>query len=262
MELMIYLLAGAIAGLMAGLLGIGGGLVIVPALAMSFASQGFAEATRMHFAIGTSLATIIVTSMSSLLAHHRRGGVDWLLMRRMAPGMLTGALGGAWLAGFVSSPGLSMFFGVFELLVALQLACAFRPAAHGQFPGRTGLGLAGTIIGAVSALLGIGGATLTVPFLLWNRVDIRTAVGTAAACGLPIALGGTAAFALGKIPAGSPQGFSTGFIYWPAVAGIGLTSILMAPVGAGLAHQLPLQTLQRVFALLVMVVGLKMVFNL
>ena len=262
MELITYLLTGAIAGLMAGLLGVGGGLVVVPALAVSFASQGFTEATLMHFAIGTSLATIILTSLSSLLAHHRRGSVDWLIVRRMTPGIVVGALGGARLAGFVSSPGLGMFFGVFELLVALQLVFAFRPAAHHPVPGRAGLGMAGTIIGAVSALLGIGGATLTVPFLLWNRVDIRAAVGTAAACGLPIAMGGAAGFAMGNIPAGSLQGLSTGFIYWPAVAGVVLTSVLMAPVGARLAHHLPQKTLQRVFALLLTVMGLKMVLGL
>jgi hypothetical protein len=261
MELLTYLLTGAIAGLMAGLLGVGGGLVIVPALVMLFASQGFADATLMHFAIGTSLATIVVTSVSSLLAHHRRGSVDWLIVRWMAPGIVVGALGGARLAGYVSSPGLGVFFGVFELLVALQLVFAFQPAARRQVPCKAGLGLAGAVIGAVSALLGIGGGTLTVPFLLWNRVDIRASVGTAAACGLPIAMGGAAGFAMGSISAVSPQGLNTGFIYWPAVAGIGLASVSMAPVGARLAHQLPKKTLQRVFALLLTVIGLKMVLG-
>ena len=262
MELLAYLLIGAIAGLMAGLLGVGGGLVIVPALAVMFASQGFADTTLMHFAIGTSLATIVVTSLSSLLAHHRRGSVDWRIVRGMAPSIVVGALGGARLAGYVSSTGLGVFFGVFELLVALQLACAFRPAAHRPVPRKAGLGLAGAVIGAVSALLGIGGGTLTVPFLLWSRVDIRSAVGTAAACGLPIAMGGAAGFAMGSVPAAPAQGLSTGFIYWPAVAGIVLASVSMAPVGTRLAHQLPRQRLQRVFAVVLAVVGLKMVVGL
>jgi len=261
MELLTYIVTGAVAGLLAGLLGIGGGLVIVPALAMLFVHQGFATDTVMHYAVGTSLATIVVTSVSSLLAHHRRGSVDWLIVRRMSPSIVVGALGGARLAGYISSPGLGMFFGVFELLVALQLAFAFQPAAHRPAPGKAGLGLAGAVIGAVSALLGIGGGTLTVPFLLWNRVDIRTAVGTAAACGLPIAMGGAAGFAMASMSAGSPQGLSTGFIYWPAVAGIVLASIPMAPVGARLAQHLPRTTLQRVFALLLVIVGAKMVLG-
>jgi len=261
MELLTYLLTGAIAGLMAGMLGIGGGLVIVPGLVMVFVSHGFADATLMHFAIGTSLASIVVISVSSLLAHHRLGSVDWLIVGRMTPSIVVGALGGARLAGYVSSQGLGMFFGAFELLVALQLAFAFQPAAHRPVPRKAGLGLAGAVIGAVSALLGIGGGSLTVPFLLWNRVDIRTAVGTAAACGLPIAMGGAAGFAMGSMSAGSSPGLSTGFIYWPAVAGIVLASVPMAPVGARLAHRLPQKTLQRVFSLLLAVTGLKMLLG-
>ena len=260
--LALLLVIGAFAGVLAGLLGVGGGIVLVPAFFYAFQTLGYGGPQLMQICLATSLATIIVTSLRSVMSHNKKGAVDWDILRGWAPGIVVGALGGARLAGFVSSPGLGMFFGVFELLVALQLVFAFRPAAHRAVPGRAGLGMAGTIIGAVSALLGIGGATLTVPFLLWNRVDIRAAVGTAAACGLPIALGGAAGFAMGKIPAGSLQGLSTGFIYWPAVAGIVLTSVLMAPVGARLAHKLPQKTLQRVFALLLMMVGLKMVFGL
>ena len=258
MEFVTYLLTGAVAGLMAGLLGIGGGLVIVPTLAILFVHQGFTADTIMHYAVGTSLATIVVTSVSSLLAHHRRGSVDWLIVRRMSPSIVVGALGGARLAGYISSPGLGMFFGVFELLVALQLAFAFQPAAHRPAPGKADLGLAGAVIGAVSALLGIGGGTLTVPFLLWNRIDIRSAVGTAAACGLPIAMGGAAGFAMASMSAGSLQGQSTGFIYWPAAGGIVLASVPAAPLGARLAHYLPRVTLQRVFALLLAIIGVKM----
>jgi hypothetical protein len=172
-ELLTYLLTGAIAGLMAGLLGIGGGLVIVPALAWLFAGRGFADAGLMHYAVGTSLATIVATSISSLLAHHRRGSVHWAAVRALTPGILVGALGGAWLARYISSPVLSGVFGVFEMLVALQLLAGARPVAHRTLPGSGALAGAGVVIGCVSALLGIGGGTLTVPFLLWNRIDIR-----------------------------------------------------------------------------------------
>ena len=259
MELLTYLLTGAVAGLAAGLLGIGGGLIIVPALALLFAGQAFAGDTLMHFAVGTSLATIIPTSVSSLLAHHRRGSVHWPAVRGLAPGILAGALAGAWLAQQVSSTWLGVLFGVFEVLVALQLLAGTRPAAHRALPGVAGMSVAGGGIGAFSALLGIGGGTLTVPFLLWHRVDIRMAVGTAAACGLPIAVAGAAGFAVAGLPVEVPHGFSSGFIYWPAVAGVTLTSVLLAPLGARLAHYLPRQALQRTFAILLLLVGLKMI---
>jgi uncharacterized membrane protein YfcA len=258
-ELLSYLITGAVAGLLAGLLGIGGGLVIVPALAVLFRQQGFAGDTLMHFAIGTSLGTIVVTSVSSLLAHHRRGSVHWHAVQRLTPGIVLGALGGAWLARQISSPGLGVVFGVFEILVALQLLAGRQPAPHRALPGAVGLGVAGAVIGAVSALLGIGGGTLTVPYLLWNRVDIRAAVGTAAACGLPIAVAGAAGFALGRAGGGDPGGLSTGFLYWPAAAGIVASSVLLAPLGAWLAHRLPRQALQRIFALVLLVIGFRMI---
>jgi uncharacterized protein len=259
-ELLAYLGTGAVAGLLAGLLGIGGGLVIVPALAVLYSLRDFPAANLMHFAIGTSLATIVPTSLSSLLSHHRRGGIHWQAVRGMTPGIVLGALGGAWLAGQISSPGLRLLFGIFELLVALQLLAGRSPAGHHPLPGASILALAGMVIGAVSALFGIGGGTLTVPFLLWNRVDIRRAVGTAAACGLPTAIAGAAAFAAsGADAGGTPAGMSTGFIYWPAVAGIASASILAAPLGARLAHHLPQPMLRRIFALVLAVIGLRMV---
>lgn len=259
MELLTYLLTGTVAGLMAGLLGIGGGLVIVPALALLFTGQGFSGDTLMHYAVGTSLATIVPTSISSLLAHHHRGSVHWVAVRGLTPGILVGALAGAWLARQVSSAGLGVFFGVFEVLVALQLLAGTRPVAHRALPGVTGMSAAGGVIGVLSALLGIGGGTLTVPFLLWHRIDIRMAVGTAAACGLPIAVAGAAGFAVTGLAVVAPAGFSSGFIYWPAVVGVALASVLLAPVGARLAHYLPHQVLQRVFSMLLLLVGLKMI---
>jgi uncharacterized membrane protein YfcA len=258
MELLTYLLTGAAAGLMAGLLGVGGGLIIVPALATLFVHQGFAPDTIMHYAVGTSLATIIPTSVSSLLAHHRRRSVDWLIVRGMTPSIVVGALGGARLAGYVSSPGLSLFFGVFVLLVALQLAFAYQPAAHRPNPGQAALGLAGVVIGLVSGLLGIGGGSLTVPFLLWNRVDIRLAVGTAATIGLPIAIAGTLGFIFSGLDAPAQPGYNSGFVYWPAAAVVALASVPVAPLGARLAHYLPQATLRRVFALLLVIIGVKM----
>jgi uncharacterized membrane protein YfcA len=258
MELLAYLTTGAAAGLLAGLLGVGGGLVIVPALAWLLAGRGVPEAHLMHLAVGSSLAAIIPTAMSSLLAHRRRGSVHWPAVRGLLPGIVAGALTGAWLARQVSSPGLALGFGVFEILVALQLFFAVRPVAHRTLPGPVGMGLAGGVIGMASALLGIGGGTLTTPFLLWNGVDIRRAVGTSATCGLPIALAGAAGFAWSGWQPMAGQTWTTGFIYWPAVAGIVLASVPLAPLGARLAHHLPRARLQRVFALFLLLVGVKM----
>ena len=147
MELLTYLLTGALAGLMAGLLGVGGGLVIVPALAWLFASQGYDGATLMHFAVGTSLAAIVPTALSSLLAHHRRGSVEWPAVRQLAPGIVLGGLAGAVLARFISSDGLAIFFGLFELAVAAQLAFGRQPQVHRGLPGTAGMGVAGGVIG-------------------------------------------------------------------------------------------------------------------
>jgi uncharacterized membrane protein YfcA len=259
MEIVAYLLSGALAGLMAGLLGVGGGLVIVPALAMLFAWHGFIADSVMHYAVGTSLATIIPTSISSLLSHQRRSSVQWAVVRSMVPGILLGALASAWLAKQMSSAEMALVFAVFVLLVAAKLLLGAKPSPYRQLPGAIGLGVAGSLIGLVSALLGIGGGTLTVPFLLWNQVDIRLAVGTAATIGLPIAIAGTLGFIVSGLDAPAQPGYNSGFIYWPAVAGVVLASVPMAPVGARLAHYLPRATLQRVFALLLVVVAVKMI---
>ena len=261
MELLTYLLTGAVAGFMAGLLGIGGGLVIVPALAILFARSGFSAESVMHYAVGSSLATIIPTSISSLLAHQRRASVHWRVVRLMIPGILLGALASAWLAEQMSSTTLALVFGVFVLVVAVQFLFGAKPAAHRQLPGAVGLGITGSLIGLLSGLLGIGGGTLTVPFLLWNRVDIRLAVGTAASIGLPIALAGTLGFMLSGLHAAAQPGFNTGFIYWPAVAAVVVASVSAAPLGARLAHYLPRTTLQRLFALLLLIIGMKMILG-
>ena len=258
MELLAYLITGAVAGLLAGLLGVGGGLVIVPALAWLLAGYHMPDGHLMHLAVGSSLAAIIPTALSSLLAHQRRGSVRWPVVRAVLPGILAGALGGAWLARQVSSPGLALCFGLFEVLVALQLFFAVKPAAHRGLPGTSGMTVAGVIIGVVSALLGIGGGTLTTPFLLWNGIDIRHAVGTSATCGLPIALAGATGFAFSGQAVMAGHAWTTGFIYWPAVAGIVVASVPLAPLGTRLAHHLPRRHLQRVFALFLLLVGLKM----
>lgn len=252
---------GAFAGLMAGLLGVGGGLIIVPALAVLLAPLMPDATWLMHLAIGTSLATIVFTSLSSIYAHHRRGAVRWELVRALAPGIMLGAVLGGLLAKGIPNAGLRSLFGLFELAVALQLALGLKPKAHRGLPGPWGMGATGSVIGVISALLGIGGGTLSVPFLLWCRVAIKQAVATSAACGLPIAVAGGLGFVIaGWGQAGLPP-YSLGFVHGPAFAGIVLSSVLFAPLGAALAHRLPMSVLRRLFALFLALVGLKMLLG-
>jgi len=257
-NLLAFLALGGVAGVLAGLLGVGGGLVIVPALLWVFRADGVDEAAVAHLAVGTSLATIVATSLSSIRAHHRRGAVLWPVVGRLAPGIVVGALLGAVIADRMATDWLQRVVGVFALTVAVQMLIGTRTEAHRALPGRLGLAGAGTVIGAVSGLVGIGGGSLTVPFLSWCSVDIRRAVATSAACGFPIALAGAIGFVL--VGWGLPElpPLSTGFVHWPAFAGVAAASVLTAPLGARLAHSLPVATLRRVFAAVLVLVGLKL----
>ncbi|KPK56720.1 MAG: hypothetical protein AMS22_00215 [Thiotrichales bacterium SG8_50] len=255
----IYLGLGAFAGTVAGLLGVGGGLIVVPVLAIIFAQQGVSAEHLMHLAVGTSLATIVPTSISSVVAHHRRGAVLWQVFKRLVPGIVVGAAAGALLAKFLDTAVLRTTFGVFELLVAAQLALDIKPAPHRDLPARSGMTLAGTVIGAVSAVLGIGGGTLTVPFLVWCNTQVRQAVATSSACGLPIAIAGGVGFVVtGWEAASELPSSSLGFVYLPALLGISVASVAFAPLGARLAHWLPPGTLKRIFAVFLAILGLRM----
>lgn len=249
MEILVgYLLLGAVAGVLAGLLGVGGGLVIVPVLVALWKMDGLTAAHIMQLAVGTSLATIVFTSISSVRAHHRKGAVLWPAFWRLAPGVVIGAWLSAAVAVHLPGAALKDVFGVFELLVALQMGFGVRASAHRDLPGRWGMGLAGAVIGAVSSIIGIGGGTMTVPFLSWCSVSMQRAIGTSAACGLPIAVGGTLGYiAMGWGADGLPA-WSAGYVYLPALLGISAASIVFAPLGAALAHRMSTQLLRRIFA--------------
>ena len=253
-----YLLLGSVAGLVAGLLGVGGGLIIVPALIVLLTMQGMEHAHIVHMAIGTSLATIVITSISSTWAHHRHGAVQWPVFARLSPGIVIGALIGAAIADYMSASLLRNVFAVFVLIVAVQMLSGVRPSGHREVPENTGMFSAGGIIGAVSSVVGIGGGTMTVPFLLWCNVKIREAVATSAACGLPIAIAGASGYIITGWDESSMPEWSSGYIYWPAFIGIVLMSILFAPLGAYLAHRLPVLYLKRAFALVLFAIGIRM----
>ena len=251
----LYLALGAFAGTLAGLFGIGGGLVIVPVLIFSFGLQGISAEIAAHLAIGTSLATIVFTSVSSIRSHHLRGAVRWDIVRFMVVGIVIGAVFGAVTAAMLSGAELELIIGIFVMLVAFKMLLEANPKPGREVPGRIGLGAAGTSIGWASAIFGIGGGTLTVPFLSWCNLRMQNAVATSAACGLPIALAG----ALANMGTGwnNPElpALSVGFIYLPAFAGIVITSVLFARVGANLAHRLNARLLKKVFAIFLILVG-------
>lgn len=256
--LSLYLLLGAFAGTLAGLLGVGGGLVMVPVLVFIFQGQVMSGTVIMHMALGTSLAIIMLTSLSSIRAHHQRGAVLWFVCGRLTPGIILGALSGAVVADALPDTILKPIFGIFELLVALQMWLGVRPSTQRDVPGWLGMSFAGWVIGSVSAIVGIGGGTLTVPFLTWCRIGIHNAVATSAACGFPIAVAGTLGFiATGWNEAGLPA-MSSGYVYWPAFAAVGVASMLFAPLGARLAHTLPADRLKKFFAIFLAVLGVRM----
>lgn len=252
---------GLVVGFVAGLLGVGGGLIIVPVLIMLLHTHGQAVGMEPQLALGTSLATILFTSLSSVRAHHRRGAVEWPLVRRIAPGIVLGTLAGAALAARMPATVLKIFFVVFLFYAAIQMWLDFKPAPQRGLPGRIGTSLAGGVIGVVSSWVGIGGGTLSVPFMLWHNVPLHRAIATSAAIGFPIAFAGAAGYVLGGwTVSGLPAG-SLGFVYLPALAGIVLGSVLTAPLGARTAHQLPVRPLKRVFALLLFTLALRMVWT-
>lgn len=256
---LVYLLLGIASGITAGLLGLGGGVVIVPALAMIFVLLDFPTQHLMHTAIATSLVTIIFTAISSSYAHHKKGALRFDIVIPMVPGLMTGAVMGAFIADQLPSKHLRLFFGFFEMLVALQIALSLSPKASKRIPEKSILGFAGIIIGILSTILGIGGGSLTVPYLLWSQIPIRNAVAVSSACGLPIALAGSAGLIIAGLDAEQLLPMSFGYVHWPAAILISLSSIFCAPIGAKLAHVLPRETLKKIFAGVLFLVGLKMI---
>lgn len=256
-ELALLFLIGACSGLLAGLFGVGGGVILVPALVVLFGMLGIGGGWVTHLAVGTSLATIIGTGAISTLSHHRRAAVRWELVTRLAPGIVLGAWLGALCAGVLPEPWLKRLFALFLASIGLHmlLSRARRSGAH-PLPGRAGLWSMGGLIGALSALVGIGGGSLTVPFLHRHGVELRAAVGTSAACGLPIALAGALGFAVAGWGRTELPPWSSGFIVWPAVLVMLLGSMPMAPLGAKLAHQLPVALLRRLFGGLLVMMAL------
>ena len=241
---------GCFGGFLAGLLGIGGGMLLVPALTMIGSSRGFNADYVIKMAVATSLATILFTSLSSVRAHHQRGAIRWDVVKLLAPGIIAGSLIGAQIAKLLPTRVLAALFALFISYSAVQMFLHKKPKPSRQLPDGARMFGAGAGIGTLSALLGAGGGFISVPFMSWCNVPIHTALATSAALGFPIAMAGT----IGYVYAGwnvpnSPAG-SFGFLYLPALAVIAVASVALAPVGAAAAHRMDVGQLKRVFALL------------
>ena len=257
-----YLAIGATVGFLAGLLGVGGGMVMVPMLVIVFTAKGFSAEHMMHLSLATSMATIVFTSLASVREHHRHDAVDWVVVRAMAPGIVAGALVSTLAAGFVPTRPLAIFFTGFMFYAALQMFFEVKPKPARQLPGAAGLFGAGAVIGGFSSVLAAGGAFLSIPFLARCNVPLKRAIGTAAAIGFPIAVAGSAGYVLNGLRVeGLPQG-SLGHIYLPALALIVAASMPVAPLGARLAHRLPVKRLRILFALMLLGLALRMLANL
>jgi len=256
-----YLALGAIAGFLGGMFGVGGGLLLVPVLWMLFDAQNFTAAHTMHLALGTSMSTIIFTSLSSLRKHHQLGAVNWQVVRRVTPGILFGTLIGALTASLIPARGLSIFFALFVFFAAAQILLNKRPQATRQLPGMASISLFGTITGWLSSLVSIGGGTLVVPFLIWCNVPIRNAIGTASAIGFPIAVGGTIGYILTGLQVSDLPSPSLGYVFLPATLGCAIISILTAPIGAKIAHRTNVAVLHKLFALLLIGLAAKLLWK-
>jgi uncharacterized membrane protein YfcA len=253
----VLLLMGAGGGFAAGLLGIGGGMVLVPFVTMIFAARGFAPQLVVHMAIATSLATIMFTSLSSVRAHHRHGAVQWRIVALLAPGILLGS----WIGKQMNTAALSLLFAVFVAFSAAQMLGKRKPAAGRELPGAPGMFAAGGVIGIVAGLVGAGGGFISVPFMAWCNVRIHQAVATSAALGFPIALSGTLSnIYFGWQAPGLPQ-YALGFVYLPALAVIVAASVTLAPFGARLAHRMDVASLRRAFAVVLFALAAYMFYH-
>lgn len=258
-----YLALGAVAGFLGGMFGIGGGTVMVPFLVMLFDAQHFPENQVLHLALGTGMACIIFTALASLRKHHQHGAVNWHVVRQITPGIFLGTALGALSVLNISPRFLLGFFACFVYFAAIQMLLNLRPHAERALPGRLGMSSMGIVTGWLSSLVSIGGGTLIVPFLLWCNVPLRHAIGTASAIGLPIALGGSIGYVLTGLsldPATLPA-HTLGFVFLPALLGLSTASVLTAPMGARAAHRLPVDTLRKVFALVLLALATKMLLK-
>lgn len=256
-----FLLLGILVGFMAGLLGIGGGGILVPILTSLFLLQGVPVNKVVHLALGTSMACIIITSFSSLRAHNKKGAVIWMIVKKMSFGIIIGTFISTFIASYLNSFYLAIFFSTFMGFVAINMLKHKENHLSKKSFEDGSILISSTGIGAISALVSIGGGSLTVPYLVNHNIDIKKAIGTSAAIGLPISLAGTLGYLINGWSNEVIINYSIGFVYLPAVLLISITSFFTAPYGVKASHYLPVKVLKKLFALLLILLSFKMLLS-
>lgn len=258
----IYLLMGLFVGFFAGLLGIGGGLILVTLMVYLFTVQGFPADRLLHLALGTSITSIVFTSISSLRAHHKHGAVRWDILRAAVPGLIVGTLLGTVVADQLQSKYLAIFFVVFVYYSAVQMFANVKPKPSRQLPGKAGMTVVAVVVGIVSSLVGVGGGVMTIPLMSLCNVPMRQAIGTSAALGLPIAIAGAVGFIVTGLGKDHLPALSLGYVYLPALVGIVIGTFVTVPWGARMAHSMPVTTLKRIFAVILFILATRMLWSL
>ena len=259
---LIYLLMGLFVGFFAGLLGIGGGLILVTLMVYLFTLQGFPADRLLHLALGTSITSIVFTSISSLRAHHKHGAVRWDILRTAVPGLVVGTLLGTVVADQLKSKYLAIFFVIFVYYSAVQMFANVKPKPTRQLPGKGAMTVVAVIVGIVSSLVGVGGGVMTIPLMSLCNVPMRQAIGTSAALGLPIALAGTVGFIVMGLGKDHLPALSLGYVYLPALAGIVIGTFVTVPWGAKMAHIMPVTRLKQIFAVILFILATRMLWSL
>ena len=258
----VYLLMGLFVGWFAGLLGIGGGLILVTLMVYLFTLQAFPADRIVHMALGTSIASIVFTSISSLRAHHKHGAVRWDIVRGAVPGLIVGTLLGTVVADLLESKYLAIFFVIFVYYSAVQMFVNAKPKPSRQLPGTAGLSVTAVIVGIVSALVGVGGGVMTIPLMSMCNVPMRNAIGTSAALGLPIAIAGAVGFIATGLGKDHLPPYSIGYVYLPALIGIVIGTLITVPWGARMAHTMAVPHLKKIFAVILFILATRMLWTL
>ena len=258
----IYLLMGLFVGFFAGLLGIGGGLILVTLMVYVFTLQGFPADRMLHLALGTSITSIVFTSISSLRAHRKHGAVRWDILRVTAPGLVVGTLLGTAVADQLKSKYLAVFFVIFVYYSAVQMITNAKPKPTRQLPGKAGMTTVSVIVGAISSLVGVGGGVMTIPLMSLCNVPMRQTIGTSAALGLPIAVAGTVGFIATGLGKDHLPALSLGYVYLPALVGIVIGTFVTVPWGARVAHNMPVTRLAKIFAVILFILATRMLWSL
>ena len=260
-DILMLILCGSISGFLAGLLGIGGGMILVPFMILVFNHLGFNQEVIVHMAIATGMATILFTTTSAIWAHHKHGSIDWKLVAALSPGLVIGSLiGGSEIFEALNTSWLSLFFAIFIVYSSIQMILNKKPSAGRELPGSLGLFSFGAFAGSLASLVGAGGAFITVPFMLWCNVKPHTAMATSSGLGFPIAAAATIGYMYGSWNHPNLPSGSLGFVYVPAVACIVAISIFTAPLGAKMARKLNVAQLKRIFGVMLLILAVFM-FN-